>query len=57
MGDARLVPLPGGRTRLEGTTHYTLAIYPELYWVAYGEVLLHGIHTRVLEHIKVLSER
>ena len=26
--------------RLEGTTHYTLAIYPELYWVAYGEVLL-----------------
>ena len=56
-GEFRLVPLSGGRTRLEGTTHYTLAIYPELYWVAYGEVLLHGIHTRVLEHIKVLSER
>jgi hypothetical protein len=55
-GEFRLVPLPGGRTRLEGTTNYTLAIYPELYWVAYGEVLLHGIHTRVLEHIKVLSE-
>ena len=50
--------LPGNRMRLEGTTHYTLAIYPELYWVAYGEVLLlHGIHTRVLEHIKALSER
>jgi uncharacterized membrane protein YhaH (DUF805 family) len=55
-GEFRLVPLPGGRTRLEGTTNYTLAIYPEIYWVAYGEVLLHGIHTRVLEHIKVLSE-
>ena len=55
-GEFRLVPLAGGRTRLEGTTNYTLAIYPELYWVAYGEVLLHGIHTRVLEHIKVLSE-
>ena len=56
-GEFRLVALPGGRTRLEGTTNYTLAIYPELYWVAYGEVLLHGIHTRVLEHIKVLSEK
>ncbi len=55
-GEFRLVPLAGGRTRLEGTTNYTLAIYPELYWVAYGEVLLHGIHARVLEHIKVLSE-
>jgi len=55
-GEFRLVPLPGGRTRLEGTTNYTLAIYPEIYWVTYGEVLLHGIHTRVLEHIKVLSE-
>ena len=55
-GEFRLVPLPGGRTRLEGTTHYTLAIYPELYWVMYGEVLLHGIHNRVLHHIKNLSE-
>lgn len=55
-GEFRLVPLPGGRTRLEGTTHYTLAIYPELYWVTYGELLLHGIHTRVLDHIKTLSE-
>lgn len=55
-GEFRLVALPGGRTRLEGTTHYTLAIYPELYWVAYGEVLLHGIHGRVLDHIKALSE-
>lgn len=55
-GEFRLVPLSNGRTRLEGTTHYTLAIYPELYWVAYGELLLHGIHSRVLEHIKTLSE-
>jgi hypothetical protein len=55
-GEFRLVPLAGGRTRLEGTTHYTLAIYPELYWRAYAELLLHGIHTRVLRHIKGLSE-
>ncbi|HEY6459236.1 MAG TPA: SRPBCC family protein [Polyangiaceae bacterium] len=55
-GEFRLVPLPGGRTRLEGTTHYTLAIYPELYWRPYAELLLHGIHTRVLRHIKALTE-
>ncbi|MBL8952044.1 MAG: SRPBCC family protein [Myxococcaceae bacterium] len=57
-GEFRLVPLDGGRrTRLEGTTHYTMAIYPELYWVAYGEAVLHAIHSRVLKHIKGLSER
>jgi uncharacterized membrane protein YhaH (DUF805 family) len=56
-GEFVLVPLPGGRTRLVGTTHYTLAIYPELYWVPYAEALLHAIHWRVLTHIKHLSER
>lgn len=56
-GEFRLVPLDGGtRTRLEGTTHYTLAIYPELYWRPYAELLLHGIHTRVLRHVKRLTE-
>ena len=55
-GEFRLVPLPGGRTRIEGTTHYTLAIYPETYWAGYAELLLHSIHGRVLSHIKNLSE-
>ena len=55
-GEFRLTALAGGRTLLEGTTHYTLAIYPELYWRPYAEVLLHGIHRRVLRHVKRLSE-
>ena len=55
-GEFRLTRLPGDRTRLEGTTHYTLAIYPEVYWVNHAEVLLHAIHRRVLEHIKRISE-
>ena len=55
-GEFDLTPLPGGRTRLEGTTHYTLSIYPEVYWVPYAELLLHAIHERVLVHIKALSE-
>ncbi len=55
-GEFRLTALPGGRTRLEGTTHYTLAIFPELYWTPWAELLLHDIHRRVLEHVKALSE-
>jgi Polyketide cyclase / dehydrase and lipid transport len=55
-GEFVLTALPGGRTRIEGTTHYTLAIYPEGYWVNFAELLLHAIHKRVLTHIKGLTE-
>jgi uncharacterized membrane protein YhaH (DUF805 family) len=55
-GEFDLVPLPGGSTRLEGTTHYTLAMYPEAYWRPFAEALLHAIHRRVLLHVKALSE-
>jgi hypothetical protein len=55
-GEFRLIPLPGNRTRLEGSTWYTLAIFPEMYWTPWGEALLHSIHGRVLAHIKQLSE-
>ncbi|MGO9837613.1 MAG: DUF805 domain-containing protein [Polyangiaceae bacterium] len=56
-GEFDLARLPGGRTRLEGTTHYTIAIYPEAYWAPFAEALLHAIHGRVLSHIKKLSEK
>ena len=56
-GEFRLVALPRERTRLEGTTWYTLAIYPESYWVIHADVLLHGIHRRVLSHIKAETEQ
>jgi hypothetical protein len=55
-GEFRLVPLPGGRTRLEGSTWYELSMSPELYWKAWTDALLHAIHTRVLRHVKRLSE-
>jgi uncharacterized membrane protein YhaH (DUF805 family) len=58
-GEFRLTALHtsrGERTLLEGTTHYTLSIYPEIYWRPFAEALLHGIHARVLRHIKALSE-
>jgi uncharacterized membrane protein YhaH (DUF805 family) len=56
-GEFRLIALPASRTRLEGSTWYTLSIFPEEYWTVWGEGLLHSIHGRVLGHIKHLSER
>lgn len=55
-GEFRLIELPGGRTRLEGSTWYELSMFPELYWKGWTDALLHAIHGRVLEHVKQLSE-
>jgi uncharacterized membrane protein YhaH (DUF805 family)/uncharacterized protein YndB with AHSA1/START domain len=55
-GEFRLVPLPGGRTRLEGTTFYRMSMFPQAYWQIWSDELLHAIHRRVLRHIKHLSE-
>ncbi|MCA1827666.1 MAG: SRPBCC family protein [Myxococcales bacterium] len=50
-GEFRLIPLPDGRTRLEGRTYYQLAMEPQNYWVFFAEALIHQIHRRVLAHI------
>ena len=55
-GEFLLVPLPGGRTRLEGRTWYTFEMFPQGYWTLWSDALIHRIHVRVLEHIKQLSE-
>jgi len=51
-----LVPLPGGRTRLEGTSWYVHQIWPEWYWTPVTQWVVRGIHQRVLGHIKILAE-
>ena len=56
-GEFRLVDLGDGRTRLEGSTWYTLDLAPAPYWALWSDSLMHGIHTRVLTHIKHLSEQ
>lgn len=56
QGEFRLVPLPDGSTRLEGTTWYAHGLWPEPYWRLWGDLLVHAIHRRVLEHVKALSE-
>jgi len=48
--------LPGGRTRLEGSTWYEYEIFPQDYWTLWSDLLIHRIHKRVLDHIKNLAE-
>jgi Polyketide cyclase / dehydrase and lipid transport len=55
-GEFRLVPLPGGRTRLEGSTWYTLQLAPLTYWRPWSDALIGTIHGRVLRHVKALAE-
>jgi hypothetical protein len=55
-GQFRLIPLPGGRTRLEGTTWYRHHMWPAAYWQLWSDFIIHRIHTRVLNHVKNLSE-
>jgi hypothetical protein len=57
QGEFRLTALPGGRTRLEGTTWYRLRFAPEGYWELWSDEIVHRIHMRVLNHIKTLSEQ
>ncbi len=56
-GEFRLRALPGGRTRLEGSTWYELDIFPQSYWTIWSDTLISQIHQRVLDHIKTLSEK
>lgn len=52
QGQFLLSALPGGRTRLEGTTWYSHTMWPEMYWHWWSDYVIHRIHMRVLEHIR-----
>jgi hypothetical protein len=55
-GQFSLTALPGGRTRLEGTTWYHDAMWPAAYWHLWSDYIIHRIHLRVLEHIRAEAE-
>lgn len=55
-GQFRLIPLPNGGTRLEGTTWYLHHMWPSAYWQVWSDQIIHRIHLRVLNHIKKESE-
>lgn len=50
-GEFRLTALPGGRTRLEGSTWYVLTLAPNAYWSWFADRIIHTIHERVLRHV------
>ena len=57
QGQFLLIPLPDGRTRLEGTTWYRHNMWPAAYWRVWSDFIIHRIHLRVLRHVKELAER
>jgi uncharacterized membrane protein YhaH (DUF805 family) len=57
QGEFLLEPLAGGRCRLIGTTWYENHMDPGVYWRLWSDSIIHGIHMRVLMHVKHLSEQ
>jgi len=55
-GQFRFVALSDHRTLLEGTTWYQDYFWPQAYWRAWSDVIVHRIHMRVLEHVKEQAE-
>lgn len=55
-GQFLLEPLPGGGTRLQGTTWYHHHMWPAMYWRLWSDAIIHRIHLRVLRHIRSLAE-
>lgn len=56
-GEFRLVSIPGEKTRIDGTSWYSLDIHPHFYWKFMVDEIGHTIHNRVLIHIKTLAEK
>ncbi len=55
-GQFRLTPLAKGQTLLEGSTWYQHGLWPAEYWRWWSDAIIHRIHWRVLEHVRVLAE-
>jgi hypothetical protein len=56
QGQFKLIQLANGNTLLEGTTWYVNKIKPDFYWAVWSDYIVHKIHRRVLEHIKIQAE-
>lgn len=55
-GEFRLTAIGHQHTFLEGSTWYQLDVRPLNYWTIWTDWILHRIHYRVLDHIKLCSE-
>lgn len=50
-GVFELVALPGGRTRITGTSEVTLDVHPTAYWGLWSDEVVHRVHHRVFAAI------
>lgn len=57
QGQFKLTKLGNGNILLEGTTYYYHNIKPAFYWQVWSNYIIHKIHDRVLNHIKINSEK
>jgi uncharacterized membrane protein YhaH (DUF805 family) len=57
QGQFLLKSLPDGDTELEGTTWYDLRFWPSAYWRLWSDAIIHRIHERVLNQIKLQAEK
>lgn len=55
-GQFQLTEQADGTVLLEGTTWYHQNLWPNAYWGAISDQIIHQIHGRVLEHIKGVVE-
>lgn len=51
-----LTALPGGRTRVEGTSWFQHDLWPQSYWAPITRRVVKEIHLRVLDHVRSLAE-
>lgn len=56
-GQFKLTKIGENQTELEGTTWYKVDITPEIYWKTWSNFIIHRIHERVLNHIKIETEK
>ena len=55
-GQFRLIAINDHQTELEGTTWYQDYFWPQFYWRPISDAIVHRIHQRVLDHVKVQAE-
>jgi uncharacterized membrane protein YhaH (DUF805 family) len=55
-GQFRLIALNDRQTLLEGTTWYQDYFWPQAYWRAWSDGIIHRIHLRVLRQVKQQAE-
>ncbi|WP_025743330.1 SRPBCC family protein [Aquimarina pacifica] len=56
-GQFKLTKIGKNQTELEGTTWYKVDVTPEIYWKTWSNFIVHRIHKRVLNHIKITAEK